>query len=43
MERITIYPDKEFKELLKKQAEEENRSLNQQIIFILKNQKGGSK
>jgi len=36
METISIYPDKELKEKLKKEAEKEHRSLNNFILFILK-------
>jgi len=43
MERITIYPNKELKDWLERISQEEQRSLNQQIIFILKKYKGGIK
>lgn len=37
MERITIYPDKELKKKLDKEAKEQDRSLNNLILMILKN------
>ena len=36
MNNLTIYPDKELRKQLKKKCEEENRSLNNLIITILK-------
>jgi len=35
MERITIYPNKELRKRLDQEAEKEERSLNNLIIFIL--------
>lgn len=35
MERITIYPKKELKEKLDKEAKKQSRSLNNLIILIL--------
>ena len=35
MERITIYPNKELKSKLDKEAEKEERSLNNLVILIL--------
>jgi len=35
MERITIYPKKELKEKLDKEAKVQGRSLNNLILFIL--------
>ena len=39
MNKVTIYPGKELKEWLDQEAEQQRRSLNQQILFILHNQK----
>jgi predicted HicB family RNase H-like nuclease len=36
MNNLTIYPDKELRKQLEKKCEEENRSLNNLIITILK-------
>ncbi len=36
MEKITIYPSKELRKKLEDQAKEEDRSLNNLIILILK-------
>ena len=36
METISIYPDKELKNNLKKMCKEENRSMNNLVIIILK-------
>ena len=36
MNNLTIYPDKELRKQLEKRCEEENRSLNNFIITILK-------
>ena len=36
MERITIYPKKELRTKLDKEAEKEERSLNNLILLILK-------
>ena len=35
MDRLTIYPDKELQKKLNKEAEEQKRSLNNLILFIL--------
>ncbi len=35
MKRITIYPNKELRKKLDKEAEKEQRSLNNLILFIL--------
>ena len=35
MDRLTIYPDKKLQEKLNKEAEEQKRSLNNLILFIL--------
>jgi len=35
MERITIYPNKELRSRLDKEAEKEERNLNNMILFIL--------
>ena len=35
MDRLTIYPDEELQKKLNKEAEEQKRSLNNLILFIL--------
>ena len=35
MDRLTIYPDKDLQKKLNKEAEEQKRSLNNLILFIL--------
>ncbi len=35
VDRLTIYPDKELQKKLNKEAEEQKRSLNNLILFIL--------
>jgi len=35
MDRLTIYPNKELQKKLNKEAEEQKRSLNNLILFIL--------